>query len=138
MEPAHRFVVDTNVLLSYILWPGGAIKQTVEHVVSHGVLLFSDNTLLELFEVVQRPKFDRHASRQKRRQAVADIAAMAIRIDPAAIAPLCRDPKDDMLLALAIAGEADFLITGDRDLLDLGAIGGARILSPADFVVLLA
>ena len=137
METGRRLVIDTNVLLSFILWPGGVIKHTVEYAVLHGVLLFSDDTLLEFFEVVQRPKFDRYAPLQKRRQSAADLAAMVTRVEPKETPSLCRDPKDDKLLAVALAGKADFLITGDRDLLDLGAVGGTRILSPADFAALL-
>lgn len=46
---------------------------------------------------------------------------------------ICRDPKDDYLLALAKAAKADLLITGDEDLLVLKKYGKARILKPAAF-----
>ena len=45
-----------------------------------------------------------------------------------------RDPKDNKFLALSIAGQADYLVSGDKDLLVLGHIGGAVIVSPADFL----
>jgi uncharacterized protein len=47
---------------------------------------------------------------------------------------MARDPKDDKFLALAIAGAADCVISGDKDLLTLGSIGTVPILSPADFL----
>jgi uncharacterized protein len=47
---------------------------------------------------------------------------------------ICRDPKDDKFLALAIDGKADLLITGDKDLLAVLPIDNLRILSPADFL----
>ena len=45
-----------------------------------------------------------------------------------------RDRKDDYLLAYAVVGRADYLVTGDRDLLVLGEVEGVRIVSPAGFV----
>ncbi len=47
---------------------------------------------------------------------------------------ICRDPKDDKYLQLAVDGNADFLITGDQDLLVLNPFHGIRILRPADFL----
>jgi len=48
-----------------------------------------------------------------------------------------RDPKDDPLLACAVEGRADYLVSGNRDLLDLGEVEGIRMLSPREFAVLL-
>jgi len=55
-------------------------------------------------------------------------------IDPPPISPRCRDPKDDAILALAIAGKADVLISGDQDLLCLDPLDGLRLLSPRQFL----
>jgi putative PIN family toxin of toxin-antitoxin system len=49
--------------------------------------------------------------------------------------PVCRDPDDDMVLATAIAGEADVMVTGDEDLLVLGSHAGISILSPRQFLM---
>ena len=46
----------------------------------------------------------------------------------------CRDPKDDKFLELAVSGRADYLVTGDLDLLVLDPFRGVRILTPADFL----
>jgi len=48
-----------------------------------------------------------------------------------------RDPDDNRVLEAAIAGEADYIVTGDRDLLELGSYEGIRIVTPAEFVALL-
>ncbi len=54
------------------------------------------------------------------------------------IMPRCRDPKDDYLLELAIVSKADYLVTGDKDLLDLDKIGTCRIVSAIEFDALTA
>lgn len=48
--------------------------------------------------------------------------------------PVCRDPDDDWVLATAVAGECECVITGDRDLLDLDEFAGIRILRPRAFL----
>ncbi|MEM7533787.1 MAG: putative toxin-antitoxin system toxin component, PIN family, partial [Chloroflexota bacterium] len=50
------------------------------------------------------------------------------------IPQICRDPKDDYLLAYAIAGKADYIVTGDKDLLVLEEIEGVKIVKVHDFV----
>lgn len=50
---------------------------------------------------------------------------------------LCRDPKDDYLLELAVSSSADFIVTGDKDLLELERIGKTVIVSPMDFDLIL-
>jgi putative PIN family toxin of toxin-antitoxin system len=55
-------------------------------------------------------------------------------VDPKPLeAPACRDPDDDVVLATAVAGSSELLVTGDRDLLDLRSYGQLRIVSPGDF-----
>jgi predicted nucleic acid-binding protein len=51
--------------------------------------------------------------------------------------PVCRDADDDMVLATAVAGQAEVIVSGDADLLTLGAYEGIRILSPRQFVEML-
>lgn len=50
---------------------------------------------------------------------------------PTYFSPVCRDPDDDAVLALAIAAKADFIVSGDNDLLALGAFNGIPVLTPA-------
>ena len=140
MSPPFRphCIIDTNVVLSYVLFRRPPITECVDHIWRNGVVLYSDALLREYSDVLFRPKFDRLGRHLERLKYLSLLLSGGQRVEPTDTPPLCRDPKDDMLLALAQAGEADFLITGDRDLLDLGAIGGTRILSPADFVALLA
>ena len=61
----------------------------------------------------------------------------ALLVSPSEKIELCRDPKDDFLLEIASAGDADYLVTGDEDLLVLGAIRRTRIIRLAEFRALL-
>jgi predicted nucleic acid-binding protein len=64
-----------------------------------------------------------------------DLDALVVRIhDVPTIARTCRDPDDDLLLAAAAAGGAEWLVTGENDLLTLGVFEGARIVAPAAFL----
>ena len=67
-----------------------------------------------------------------------DLRSAATVLDETAhVAVLIRDPDDAIFVEAAIAGEADYIVTGDRDLLELGSYEGVRIVTPADFVALL-
>ena len=90
----------------------------------------------EVRAVLSRPKFDRGID-PARRQAVLDLMTSgALRTEPVERVRECRDPGDDKYLELALAASADFIVSGDRDLLVLDPWRGVRILSPAAFVAL--
>ncbi len=55
-------------------------------------------------------------------------------IEPGERVTVCRDPKDDIFLSVALAGEADVLVTGDEDLLALHPFRGIRIIGPSAFL----
>jgi putative PIN family toxin of toxin-antitoxin system len=129
-----RAVIDTNVLLSALLW-GGTPHAIMEHARNGTVTLISSPALLtELARVIDRPKFDvillrTHTSRA---QTLAEVRLLAEVIDPPPLAkPVCRDKDDDAVLALAIAAQADIVISGDDDLLCLASFEGIPILTPA-------
>lgn len=129
-----RAVIDTNVLLSALLW-GGTPHALLEHVRNGTVTLISSPALLaELARVIDRPKFDVILARTNtsRAQTLAEVRLLAEVIDPPPLAqPVCRDPDDDAVLALAIAAQADVVISGDDDLLCLTSFEGIPILAPA-------
>ncbi len=96
--------------------------------------MVSSGLLGELEEVLMRPQFRRYLTLAEADRAVDRIANRSSLVETAfQVRPICRDPKDDYLLALAKKGKADFLITGDDDLLVLKKHGKTRILKPAAF-----
>lgn len=134
-----RAVIDTNVLLSGLLWHG-APHVLLEQVRTGTLILISSPTLLaELEEVIGRAKFDAILTRSATscERALAELRQLAETIEPPQLAvPVCRDPDDDAVLALALAAQADCIISGDNDLLALTHYQGIPIVAPAQAVLL--
>jgi uncharacterized protein len=129
-----RAVLDTNVVLAGLLWRGPP-HALLEQVRNGSVTFISSPALLaELAEVLARPKFDAILSRcdTSRDRMLLEIRMLAELIDPPPLTlPVCRDPDDDAVLALATAALADWIVSGDDDLLSLASFEGIAILNPA-------
>ncbi len=132
-----RAVIDTNVLLSGLLWHGQP-HMLLKHVRAGTLAMVSSPALLdELAEVIGRAKFDAILMRANtsREQALAEVRQLAEVVEPPPLpAPVCRDPDDDEVLALALAAQVDLIVSGDDDLLVLQAFEGIPILTPAQAV----
>jgi len=130
-----RAVIDTNVLISAQFWRG-APHALFGHIREGDLtLILSPALLAEFAEVIGRPKFQTILRRTGRPQTqiLAELLQLAEMIDPPSLAmPVCRDPDDDKLLALAVAAKADVIISGDQDLLSLGTFHNIRILNSAE------
>ena len=134
-----RAVVDTNVVVSGLLW-GGPARQILDRAHLGTIDLFTSPLLLsELEEVLSRGKF---ATRLKLvgsdpRNLFLTYSALAYLVFPHRITPVIeRDPDDDAVLACAITAQAEVIISGDRHLLDLGEFQGIRIVKAAEFLAL--
>ena len=134
--PERRWVLDTNALISRLLLPTGVAARAVDHALARGVVLVSEETMNELAEVISRPKFDRYLSVAERVQFLRLFGGVARMVNITHRVAACRDPKDDKFLHVALNGEAEAIVTGDRDLLILHPFHGISILSPADFIVM--
>jgi uncharacterized protein len=134
MTEQMRWVFDTNTLISRLLTPGGIPARAVDHALSGGILLVSEDTMNELARVLDRPKFDLYANREDRRRFIDLLGGVARIVPIVRRVHVCRDPKDDMFLDVALNGEAKAIITGDGDLLALDPFHGVRIVKPAEFL----
>ena len=94
----------------------------------------SEESFTELFDVLVRPKFDKYISLDKRLQLLADLKSIIKTVTVETKITVCRDPKDNKFLELAIAGNASCIVTGDNDLLVLNPFNKIPILTPADFL----
>ncbi len=132
-----RAVIDTNVLVSGLIWRGPP-HAVLERVRTGSISFVSSPALLaELSEVLARDKFRTHllAANIDFDQAISDIGLLAEIINPAPlITPVSRDRDDDIVLAVAVSGRADLIISGDRDLLVLENYLGIDILTPAQAI----
>jgi putative PIN family toxin of toxin-antitoxin system len=133
MSNFGRLVVDTNVVLSAILFPG-SVPSRVLHQAQGNVVLASELTLQELKEVAGRSRFDRYVEPEKRRRLVAEFVRAAVTVDIPFPIRACRDPKDDKFLEVAVHGRADVIVTGDTDLLALHPFRGIEILTPTEYL----
>jgi putative PIN family toxin of toxin-antitoxin system len=132
-----RAVIDTNVLLSGLLWHG-APHVLLAHVRTATLGLVSSPALLaELEVVISRAKFDAILTRSNtsRERALTEVRQLAEVIEPPPLAvPVCRDPDDDAVLALALAAQVDLIVSGDDDLLALTHYQGIPIVTAVQSV----
>jgi uncharacterized protein len=135
-----RVVVDTNVLLSGLLWHGAPHTLIEQARAGTFELLTSRRLLAELDGVLKRRKFRTILvrSRTNPRRLMSDIGRLVEVVDARPLGRrVSRDADDDVVLAVALAGRADLIVSGDRDLLSLGAHDTIRIVTPAEAVRLL-
>ncbi len=134
----RRVVFDTNVLISAFLANEGKSAQILRHSIPF-TLITSEEILAELFEKLHLPRI-------KKKYALTDALIAEYMITLREVSnivqvqtsvTLVRDPDDNNVLACAIDGKADYVVTGDRDLLAIGIHQGITVLPPAQFLEIL-
>ena len=133
-----RAVLDTNVLVSALISPGGASARLLLELRAGGFeLIISQLGFAELREVLDRDQFRRYVTEAEADAYVELIRREGVvRADPSPSPdPMSADPDDEYLIDLARVAGADALVTGDAHLLDLRAIIPA--LTPAEFLATL-
>lgn len=126
-----KVVVDTNVLISAFVF-GGNAERVLEKSLAWGELVCSTFILTELTRVLTE-KFNVPADKVS--GILETLNQVVLLTEPNTPFPdLCRDPDDNNILQLAESANADFLVTGDKDLLILGSFRNIPILSPAAFL----
>lgn len=129
-----RFVFDTNVIISAALFELSVPGQALQRALKLGMVLLSQETLLELQVVLSRPKFQRYVNAIEREEFLASLIKRAHWIEPQAQITASRDPKDNKFLELALTGNAVCIVSGDDDLLCLHPFRSVRILTPQQFL----
>jgi putative PIN family toxin of toxin-antitoxin system len=115
-----RVVVDTNIFVSLLIRPGEALSSFAEHLDKHATILYSTETLTELVDVMRRRKFQAYTTAEEVAAFVQWIITTGELVAVDEVPVVSRDPKDDKFLAVAVVGSADYLISGDKDLLVVG------------------
>lgn len=129
-----RYVFDTNVLVSALLFQGSKPGLALHRALESGRILTSAACIGELNDVLSRAKFSRYVDPDQRHRFLAAFIREARLVDIRESVEACRDPKDDQVLELAINGRAGAIITGDADLLALNPFRGIPIITPAEFL----
>jgi len=128
----NRIIIDTNLWISYLIsknykWIDNLIiKQNYK-------LIFSQELIDEFLDVAKRPKFEKYFSTKDLEKLIDLFDNYGLYYKVTSNITLCRDLKDNFLLSLAKDSKADFLITGDNDLLVIKKFGKTQILTISEF-----
>lgn len=128
-----RIVFDTNVLVSAALKQNSIPASAIRDAEQNHVLLKSDATERQLWDVLARPYFTSLVGVAVRAW-LSGIMAKAELVEITERVAECRDPTDDKFLELAVDGKAEVIVSGDADLLDLDPFRGIPIVTPAVFL----
>jgi putative PIN family toxin of toxin-antitoxin system len=129
-----RVVFDTNVILSALLFRSGRVSWIGDAWKSRRIIpLVSKETLCELLRVLAYPKFKLTPVEQQTVLESFLPYAETVNVRNIQTLPVCRDPYDQMFLILAEQSGADFLVTGDADLLAVEHLKGCPIITPEQF-----
>ncbi len=135
-----RVLLDANIFISFLLHPqrqSPSARLIRAALIGRYTLLLPEAMLVEFRDRVRSKPYLAGRIDPADLDDLAAILLIAAEVVPAIAAPIpaiTRDPKDDCLLAYAVVGEADFLVTGDEDLLALGQVGTMQIMTPRAFL----
>jgi len=127
-----KIIIDTNLWISFLI---SREYQKMDFLFSSGkiCLLFSERLLVEFISVAGREKFRKYFTKNDMDELLMKMKKVAKIVRTTTVQTQCRDPKDNFLLELAVDGKADYLITGDHDLLELKAVNNTKIVTIRDF-----
>jgi uncharacterized protein len=128
-----RLVIDTNLWISFLITKS---FQKLDQVLfeSSIKIYFSHELLDELHESIFKPKLSKHFGEKAIEEMLFVLSDFIEILEVTSEVAICRDPKDDFILALCQDADADYLLTGDKDLLSLVQFGKTKIVTITDFV----
>ncbi len=128
-EKRTKVIFDTIIWISYLI--GHQLGELTELLTSQRIeIILSEQLRTELIEVTRRKKFQKYFSKEKVAELLKLMNFIGTDYEIIEYPNICRDPKDDFLLGLIRASKADFLVTGDQDLLELNPFEGTEIIEP--------
>ncbi len=130
-----KIVIDTNLWISFLI---SKKFDALDYLfaIDNLVLIFSEELLEEFVEVAKRPKFEKYFSTSDLIILLSQIYTKAQFIDIKSEIIICRDEKDNFLLSLAQDSKANYLISGDKDLLEIQKLGNTKIITFSEFLSL--
>uniref|UniRef100_Q3APQ5 PIN domain-containing protein n=1 Tax=Chlorobium chlorochromatii (strain CaD3) TaxID=340177 RepID=Q3APQ5_CHLCH len=135
-DNAIRVVIDTNIWIGFLI--GKTFSDLYKAIINDQIkILFSDELFAELIEVLQRPKFHKYFSQNDIAELISLIHLKTEFVEITDQFNDCRDPKDNFLLDVCVSGHADYLLTGDDDLLILNPFHEVKIINYRKFTDIL-
>lgn len=123
-----KLIVDTNLWISFII--SNKLNLLDPFLFSgKGRLLFSTELITEISSTIKKPKLKKYFSSNALEEMLSKFDPFIDLIKVNSNVLVCRDPKDNFLLALSKDGKADYLLTGDKDLLDIKKFGKTKIIT---------
>jgi len=127
-----RVIFDTNVWISFLI--GKRLSIVRKHISNQQIIVVvTDQLLEEILKVTSREHLRKYFPNSKVLELIRFLEEIAERYEITPQHCINRDPKDDFLLDLITASKADYLVTGDKDLLSLHPFESTTILTPVDF-----
>lgn len=132
IEKNIRVIFDTNVWISFLI---GKRLSNIRNYISNGLItiIITEQLLNEIKGVTSRERIKKYFSEQSVVDLIQLLETIAENIEITPTHFVSRDPKDNFLLDLIDISKADYLVTGDKDLLELNPFRTANVLTPAEF-----
>ncbi|MBD2297569.1 putative toxin-antitoxin system toxin component, PIN family [Nostoc sp. FACHB-190] len=129
-----KVIIDTNLWISFLI--GKGLKELTNLLVEETIqLVISEEILEEIILVTQRPKLQKYFPRNKVDELIQILRTIGLFVTIKTEVSICRDPKDNYLLALAKDSAANFLVTGDQDLLVIKVFENTEIITYQEFLL---
>ena len=130
----NRLVIDTNLWISLALGSRKVAEKLIPIISSDYIRVFTSIELLdEITETLQKPRLQIYLTQERVKTIFDLLLESTIIITITSDLKICRDKKDDFLLNLAVDAKANYLLSGDKDLLDLGKVDTVEIVTIAEF-----
>ena len=132
-----RAVIDTNIVIRALIKPDGSVGPVLQRLVaSDYTVVYSEPLLDELLAKLALPRIRQkyHVDDQVIETLLALFALRGALAYPTRRVQVCRDPKDNMFIEAALEGAAEYIVTGDEDLLALKKSETIRIVTPRIFL----
>ena len=129
---SFRIIIDSNIWISFLI--GKNLRGLQNHIDSQNIKIITCNEqLIELSNVFKKPKLKKYFTKEQISEFFELLDESSDYIVISTQTDICRDPKDNYLVSLALDSRANFLITGDKDLLELNKIGETIVVKYSDF-----
>ncbi len=134
-----KVVIDSNIWISALLVAQGKSRELINQFDSGAFAVsYPAWLVVEIRKTASKPRLALRIRPDDLLNLIALIEQQGILVEPAYLAPVSRDPKDDVFLACALASRSDYLISGDEDLLVLDEYRGTKIVTVSQFLEILS
>jgi uncharacterized protein len=131
-QKPSKIIIDTNIWISFLI--GKDLHNLKDLIVKEKIrLITTDQLINEIKLVTGREKLKKYFSQDKVSDLISLLDILADKVKIKKIDKVCRDPKDDFLLALSKESNANYLLTGDKDLLEIKVYGRTKIVTAKQF-----